>query len=77
MPHKLAIELYDLWCASNYVALPYGTGALMLEPWWIRDAFLQLSAIDGWHQRQAAKRHEAKERRRRPPGGGFNFDESG
>lgn len=53
MPYELALDLYQTWVASNYVATPYGTGALMLEPYWIRDTFMQLSAIDGWYQRKA------------------------
>ena len=56
MPYDRAISFYQTWVNSNYVATPFGTGALMLEPWWVERAFSLLSSIDEWHRRTAERR---------------------
>lgn len=66
MPYQRAVSLYEVWVNSNYVATPFGTGALLLEPWWVERVFTQLNAIDAWYRRQKDRRDEARERRRPP-----------
>lgn len=56
MPKTLALKLYALWVASNYVALPY-PGSLMQQPYWVIDDFDMLAAVDAYYRVEAEHRH--------------------
>jgi hypothetical protein len=55
MPLELVLELYDLWAASNYVALPY-PGSLLQQPYWVRHDFAMLSNHEAWHREKTKAR---------------------